>query len=210
MPHWKHEIAAGLKNGIVVCGVDEVGRGPLAGPVLACAVCLPETLPKKVQKRIKDSKQVDREEREELSAILRETVSFAVGRAEVEEIDRINILKASHLAMLRAFEGLSTRMAAPPGHALVDGDRAPDLPCPITCIIGGDAISVSIAAASIIAKVERDKIMRELAEAHPLYGWESNAGYSTKAHLSALRTHGPTPHHRRSFRPVYELQLPID
>jgi ribonuclease HII len=126
--------------------------------------------------------------------------------ADVEEIDRINILKASHLAMLRAFEALPSR----PGHALVDGDRAPNLPCPITCIISGDAISLSIAAASIIAKVERDKIMRELAAAHPLYGWETNVGYSTREHLAALQQYGPTPFHRRSFRPVYELYLPID
>jgi len=206
MPHWKHEIEAGIRDGILVCGVDEVGRGPLAGPVLACAVCLPLDLSRKVQKRIKDSKQIEREEREELSEILRATVAYAIGQAEVEEIDRINILKASHLAMLRAFEGLSSR----PAHALVDGDRAPNLPCPITCIIGGDAISLSIAAASIIAKVERDKIMRELAAQHPLYGWETNAGYSTKEHLTALQQHGPTPFHRKSFRPVYELQLPID
>ena len=208
MPHWKHEIAAGLHNGVVICGVDEVGRGPLAGPVLACAACLPQDLPRKVQRRIKDSKQIDRAEREELSAILRERIGFAVGRAEVEEIDRINILKASHLAMLRAFEGLSTRLSI--HHALVDGDRAPELPCPITCIVGGDAASLSIAAASIIAKVERDNIMRALAEAHPLYGWETNAGYGTREHLAALQQHGPTPHHRRSFRPVSELRLPID
>jgi ribonuclease HII len=126
--------------------------------------------------------------------------------ADVEEIDRINILRASHLAMLRAYEGVPSR----PAYALVDGNQAPNLPCPITCIIGGDAISLSIAAASIIAKVERDKIMRELAVAHPVYGWETNVGYSTRDHLSALKEHGPTPYHRRSFRPVYELHLPLD
>jgi ribonuclease HII len=206
VPHWKHEIAAGIRDGVIVCGVDEVGRGPLAGPVLACAVCLPLDTNKKFLKRIKDSKQIDRGEREEINAILRATVAFGIGRAEVEEIDRINILRAAHLAMLRAFEGL----AAKPAHALVDGNQAPNLPCPITCIIGGDNISVSIAAASIIAKVERDKIMRELAQAHPVYGWETNVGYSTREHLTALKQHGATPHHRRSFRPVYELQLPID
>ena len=206
MPHWKHEIEAGIKNGVIVCGVDEVGRGPLAGPVVACAVCLPVDMPRKVTRRLKDSKQIEREEREELSAILREMVSFCVGQADVEEIDRINILRASHLAMLRAYEGLPSR----PGYALVDGNQAPNLPCPITCIIGGDAISLSIAAASIIAKVARDQIMRELAVTHPVYGWETNVGYSTRGHLTALKAHGPTPYHRRSFRPVYELQLPID
>lgn len=206
MPHWKHEIEAGIKNGVIVCGVDEVGRGPLAGPVVACAVCLPVDMPKKVTRRLKDSKQIEREEREELSAILREMVAYCVGQADVEEIDRINILRASHLAMLRAYEGLPSR----PGYALVDGNQAPNLPCPITCIIGGDAISLSIAAASIIAKVARDQIMRELAVTHPVYGWETNVGYSTRGHLTALKEHGPTPYHRRSFRPVYELQLPID
>ncbi len=108
--------------------------------------------------------------------------------------------------MLRAYESLPSR----PDYALVDGNQPPNLPCPITCIIGGDAISLSIAAASIIAKVARDQIMRELAVAHPVYGWDRNVGYSTKGHLSALKEHGPTPYHRRSFRPVYELNLPLD
>ncbi|HVT51458.1 MAG TPA: ribonuclease HII [Dongiaceae bacterium] len=206
MPHWKHEIAAGIKEGVVVCGVDEVGRGPLAGPVVACAVILPQDLSRSFLRRVKDSKQIEREEREEVAAILREKVAYCVGKADVAEIDSINILRASHLAMLRAYEGLPSR----PAHALVDGNQPPNLPCPITCIISGDAISLSIAAASIIAKVERDKIMRELAETHPLYGWETNVGYSTKEHLAAIREHGPTPFHRRSFRPIYQLQLPID
>jgi ribonuclease HII len=206
VPNWKHEIEAGIKNGVIVCGVDEVGRGPLAGPVVACAVCLPVDMPRKITRRLKDSKQIDREEREEVAQILRETVAFGVGMADVEEIDRINILRASHLAMLRAFESVPSR----PGYALVDGNQPPNLPCPITCIIGGDAISLSIAAASIIAKVERDKIMRELAVAHPVYGWDTNVGYSTRDHLTALKEHGPTPFHRKSFRPVYELQLPLD
>jgi ribonuclease HII len=206
VPNWKHEIEAGIKNGVLVCGVDEVGRGPLAGPVLACAVCLPVDMPRKITRRLKDSKQIDREEREEVALILRETVAFGVGMADVEEIDRINILRASHLAMLRAFESVPSR----PAYALVDGNQPPNLPCPITCIIGGDAISLSIAAASIIAKVERDKIMRELAVTHPVYGWETNVGYSTKGHLAALKEHGATPYHRQSFRPVYELQLPLD
>jgi len=206
VPNWKHEIEAGIKNGVMVCGVDEVGRGPLAGPVVACAVCLPVDMPRKVTRRLKDSKQLEREEREEVSAILRESVPFGVGMADVEEIDRINILRASHLAMLRAFEACPSR----PAYALVDGNQPPNLPCPITCIIGGDGISLSIAAASIIAKVVRDQIMRELAVTHPVYGWETNVGYSTRDHLSALKEHGPTPYHRRSFRPVYELQLPLD
>jgi ribonuclease HII len=206
VPNWKHEIEAGIKNGVLVCGVDEVGRGPLAGPVVACAVVLPLDMPRKITRRLKDSKQIDREEREEVALILRETVAFGVGMADVEEIDRINILRASHLAMLRAYESVPSR----PAYALVDGNQPPNLPCPITCIIGGDSLSLSIAAASIIAKVERDKIMRELAVTHPVYGWDTNVGYSTKGHLAALKEHGPTPYHRQSFRPVYELQLPLD
>jgi ribonuclease HII len=206
VPNWKHEIEAGIKDGVLVCGVDEVGRGPLAGPVVACAVVLPLDMPRKITRRLKDSKQIDREEREEVALILRERVAFGVGMADVEEIDRINILRASHLAMLRAFESVPSR----PAYALVDGNQPPNLPCPVTCIIGGDSLSLSIAAASIIAKVERDKIMRELAVAHPVYGWDTNVGYSTKSHLAALKEHGATPYHRQSFRPVYELQLPLD
>jgi ribonuclease HII len=194
-----------IMTGRLLCGIDEAGRGPLAGPVYAAAVILDPAKPR--IRGLTDSKLLSPDARETYAIRIRErAVAWAVASASVEEIDRINILRASHLAMLRAFEVLPSR----PAYALVDGNQPPNLPCPITCIIGGDAISVSIAAASIIAKVERDKIMRELAVAHPVYGWETNVGYSTRDHLTALKEHGPTPFHRKSFRPVYELQLPLD
>lgn len=201
MPDWSHEIAAGLETGILVCGVDEVGRGPLAGPVMACAAILdPARVPKALLARLDDSKKLSQGAREEIAAELRAVAHFAIAEASVAEIDELNILKATHLAMRRAVEALAPK----PAHALVDGNRAPLLPCPVTTIVKGDQKSFSIAAASILAKVERDKIMSELAKVHTVYGWDRNAGYGTAAHLKAIQTHGITPHHRRSFRPISE------
>lgn len=201
MPNWAYEIAAGMHAGTLVCGVDEVGRGPLAGPVMACAVVLdPARIPKKLQKRLDDSKKLTADIRQELAAALRELAVFAIAEASVTEIDTINILQATHLAMRRAVEALSYK----PAHALIDGNRPPNLGCKTTCIVKGDAKSLSIAAASTLAKVERDKIMRELSLIHTVYGWERNVGYGTAQHLTAIRTHGITPHHRRSFRPISE------
>ncbi len=201
MPNWAYEIAAGMDVGTLVCGVDEVGRGPLAGPVMACAVILdPARIPKKLQKRLDDSKKLTAHIRHELAAALRELVVFAIAEASVTEIDAINILQATHLAMRRAVDALPHK----PAHALIDGNRPPKLCCETTCIVKGDAKSLSIAAASILAKVERDKIMRELSLIHTVYGWERNVGYGTAEHLTAIRTHGVTPHHRRSFRPISE------
>ncbi|WP_374309394.1 ribonuclease HII [Dongia sp.] len=201
MPDWSYEIAAGMETGTLVCGVDEVGRGPLAGPVMACAVILdPARVPKALQKRLDDSKKLSAALRDEFAAALREIAVFSIAEASVAEIDAINILQATHLAMRRAVEGLAQK----PAHALIDGNRAPKLSCPTTCIVGGDAKSLTIAAASILAKVERDKIMSLLALTHTVYGWERNAGYGTAEHLKAIRTHGITPHHRRSFRPISE------
>lgn len=190
-----------MKAGTLICGVDEVGRGPLAGPVMACAAILdPARVPKALLRRLDDSKKLSAQAREDIAIALREVAVFAIAEATVAEIDAINILQATHLAMRRAVEALTPK----PAHALIDGNRAPVLACPTTCIIKGDAKSLSIAAASILAKVERDKIMSQLAEAHTAYGWERNAGYGTAEHLAAIRTHGITPHHRRSFRPVSE------
>lgn len=201
MPDWSFEIAAGLQEGQVICGVDEVGRGPLAGPVLACAAILdPALVPKKLQRRLNDSKKLSAPEREDIAAALRELVVFAIAEASSVEIDDINILRASHLAMRRAVAAL----ALSPTHALVDGNMAPGFDCPTTCVVKGDALSLSIAAASILAKVERDKIMSQLALTHTVYGWETNAGYGTAHHMAAIKVHGITPHHRRSFRPVSE------
>ncbi len=201
MPNWAHEIAAGMEAGTLICGVDEVGRGPLAGPVMACAVILdPARVPRALQKRLDDSKKLSAALRAEFAAALREIAVFSIAEASVAEIDEINILQATHLAMRRAVEGL----AQEPAHALIDGNRAPKLSCPTTSIVGGDAKSLMIAAASILAKVERDKIMSHLSLAHTVYGWERNAGYGTAEHLAAIRTHGITLHHRRSFRPISE------
>lgn len=201
MPNWFHEIAAGMNDGQLICGIDEVGRGPLAGPVMACAVVLnPAHIPHKLQKRLDDSKKLTVLVRQEIAAELKECAIFAIAEASVAEIDAINILQATHLAMRRAVDALPQK----PIHALIDGNRAPKLDCPVTCVVGGDAKSLSIAAASILAKVERDKIMRELGMTHTVYGWERNAGYGTAEHLAAIKDHGITPHHRRSFRPISE------
>ncbi len=177
-----------------VAGVDEVGRGPLAGPVVAAAVILPERPPA----GLRDSKQLSPAARFRLDREIRATSEVAIALASVAEIDRLNILAATMLAMSRAVAAL----ALPPDAALVDGNRLPELPCPARAIVKGDARCAQIAAASIVAKVARDSLMRALAVAHPGYGWERNAGYGTAAHLAALARLGATPQHRRSFAPV--------
>jgi ribonuclease HII len=187
-----------------VAGIDEAGRGPLAGPVIAAAVVLDMArLPRRIARRIDDSKQLPASEREELFQLVRPYAAIGVGGASVTEIDSINILRATYLAMRRAV----TRLPVRPAVALVDGNGAPDLPCDVRTIIDGDALSLSIAAASIVAKVTRDRLMMLLARHHPGYGWEHNAGYGTDEHRDALLRLGLTPHHRRSFRPVYEVLL---
>ena len=183
-----------------VCGVDEAGRGPIAGPVVAAAVILPEKLPRGLARRIDDSKKLSREDREQVSAALYDLsrdgcAHVAVGVSSVSEIDTINILHASLLAMARAIDALAQR----PAHALIDGNMKPKIDLPMTTVIGGDGIELSIAAASIVAKVHRDTIMRKLAEEHPHYGWATNVGYSCRAHHAGLSAHGVTPHHRTSF-----------
>lgn len=182
----------------IVAGVDEAGCGPWAGPVVAAAVILN---PHRRTTHINDSKKLTREDREELYKTIIERAHTATGMATVEEIDAINILEAAKLAMQRAFEGLSIM----PDVALVDGNRQPKLPCPVKMIIGGDESCMSIAAASIIAKVTRDHIMRELAAEFPYYGWHTNAGYGTASHQNGLKEYGVTPHHRRSFAPIRAL-----
>ena len=180
----------------VVCGIDEVGRGPLAGPVMASAVILPRRLPAFLRQYLDDSKKVPAARRAELFDVIIDCAEVGIGRAEVAEIDNINILQATFLAMRRALETVRA------DHALVDGNRKPPLSCDVTCIVKGDSKSFSIAAASIVAKVTRDREMAKLALDHPGYGWERNAGYGTAEHLAALGTLGVTPHHRRSFAPV--------
>jgi ribonuclease HII len=185
--------------GGVVCGIDEVGRGPLAGPVVAAAVVLDLAhMPRALRRSIDDSKVLTAEARGEYCRAIRRCAVIGIGAASVREIDRINILRASLLAMQRAVRALGIV----PDAALVDGNIAPALPCPARTVIGGDARSLSIAAASIVAKVTRDGIMYELARRYVGYGWESNVGYSTREHCTALTALGATIHHRRSFAPV--------
>jgi len=201
MPTFRYEISLGRKSGAVICGVDEAGRGPLAGPVVACAAILPLAgISTRLLGALEDSKRLTAEVREAVATRLRAKAIYALGEASVEEIDRFNILRATFLAMRRAFESLPIQ----PAHAIIDGNLKPGLPVPETTIVEGDHLSYSIAAASILAKVARDKMMRELAQEHSRYGWDHNMGYGTKEHLAAIDTYGLTPHHRTSFRPVYE------
>ena len=187
-----------------VCGIDEAGRGPLAGPVVAAAVVLPEgfELP-----GLNDSKKLTAKKRESLYAALMadERVQKCIAQATVEEIDELNILRATHLAMRRAAEGL-------PGgvdFCLIDGLPVPGFPLPSRSIVKGDARCLSIAAASILAKVWRDHYMQELHRQFPEYGFDRHAGYGTKAHIQAIHDHGVTIHHRRTFAPVAQLELPL-
>jgi len=182
-----------------VCGVDEAGRGPLAGPVVAAAVVIDrQRFRGELRRVLDDSKALSRDAREACFAALPRCARIGVGAASVGEIDRINILRASLQAMRRAVEALGIT----PDIALVDGNMPPPLSCKIKTVIKGDALSFSIAAASVIAKVTRDRIMHVLAGRYPGYGWETNVGYSTAEHGHAIRALGVTPHHRRSFAPV--------
>jgi ribonuclease HII len=200
MPDFSHE----KRLGGLVAGVDEVGRGPLAGPVTAAAAILdPKRLPRKLVRAIDDSKVVKQEVREEVAAALLRLrgngVWFAVACASTAEIAEINILHASLLAMRRAVE----RIGIVPDHVIVDGNKVPKgLACPATALVDGDALSLSIAAASILAKVTRDRLMARLATRYPFYGWATNAGYGTPEHLRGLADRGPCIHHRMGFAPL--------
>jgi ribonuclease HII len=184
--------------GRLVAGIDEVGRGPLAGPVVAAAVILdPGNLPPELD-GLNDSKALSAAARARYAVVIRRVGRIGIGAASVAEIDRLNILQATMLAMVRAVAALRVV----PDAALVDGNRAPPLACRVETLVGGDALSLSIAAASVIAKVVRDRAMAALALRYEGYGWERNAGYPTQQHRTALLLHGVTPHHRRSFAPV--------
>lgn len=202
MPDLSHELRLGHGPDFPVCGVDEAGRGPLAGPVVAGAVLLPPDAIPAWCEGINDSKQVKQAQREALFARIIANAPYGVGIASVEEIDAVNILQATFLAMARAVDDLAKKMGRMPSLALIDGNRPPKLSCRTETLVEGDAKSLSIAASSIIAKVTRDKIMGQLAVQYPGYGWERNQGYGTAAHLAAIKKLGPTPHHRRSFAPV--------
>jgi len=198
-PDFTLEQSAIKAGNLLIAGIDEVGRGPLCGPVTAAAVILD---PQNIPAGLNDSKKLSAKRREALYDLLLKCATVSIAHATVQEIDTLNILRASHLAMERAVEGLPQ----PPDHILVDGNLIPHgLTIPATAVIKGDAKSVSIAAASIMAKTVRDRLMVDLAQQYPGYGWDKNAGYPTAVHLEALQKLGVTPHHRRSFKPVYKM-----
>lgn len=199
-------LIAKCPQGQVIAGVDEAGRGPLAGPVVAAAVVLGPDAPPGLD----DSKKLSAKRRAMLEPLIKVSCQWALGVVEAEEIDRINIFAATMLAMTRAVAGLGCE----PGEVLIDGNKTPEGRVPEwrwngRAIVGGDALEPCISAASILAKEHRDRLMRDYAQAHPHYGWERNMGYGTAEHLAALREHGPSPLHRRSFAPVAQLALPV-
>jgi len=198
-PDFSHELALQAQGFARIAPVDEVGRGPLAGPMMACAVVLD---PAHIPEGLNDSKALTAKRREALTAEILRTAEVSIAEASVAEIDTLNILRASHLAMVRALQGLSRL----PDMALIDGNLLPrDMPSPGRTLIKGDALSLSIAAASIVAKTTRDTLMMDLAQQFPGYGWEKNAGYPSPAHKQALLDLGVTPHHRRSFKPIHNI-----
>ena len=191
-------------RGPLLAGVDEVGRGPLAGPVVACAVVMPSDA--KAIRGIDDSKTLRASERERLATRIRErALAISIGAASVREVDRYNIYHASVLAIRRAI----MRLAVTPDHVVIDGLTIRTLGIEHTAVVGGDGRCHSIACASIIAKVTRDRLMHALARRHPHYHWETNVGYGTRDHHAGLHSHGLTAHHRRSFAPVSQLSLAL-
>lgn len=204
-PNLAFEVSWREKGCQFIAGVDEAGVGPLAGPVCVAAVILPIKFKHRV---LHDSKQLTEEQREKIYGELttRDGLLWSVEMAHVEEIDRLNILHATWAAMRRAVQALTQL----PDMVLIDGRRVPNFPVPCHSIVKGDALSLSIAAASVIAKVTRDRFMAEAALQHPEYGFEKHKGYGTRGHLQALRLHGPCPLHRRSFEPVSQLTLDLE
>jgi ribonuclease HII len=198
-PTRRPDLALERKYGGLIAGVDEAGRGPWAGPVVAAAVIFFGKPPAGVN----DSKKLRAELREALFPKIQAVAHVGIGISDVPAIDSLNIYHATHAAMCEAVKNLGLAPAA----VLVDGNRYPKFDMPAEALVGGDALSVSIAAASIIAKVTRDRIMQALASSFPVYGWERNKGYGTAEHAAALKLHGVTCHHRRSFRPVWERTL---
>lgn len=199
MPNFDYEDIARQAGHRIIAGVDEVGRGPMAGPVTAAAVILN---PNDVPADLADSKTLSKDRLARIAEEIHDKAKVSIAHASVAEIDAINILQASHLAMVRAVDGLSIA----PDHILIDGNRTPArLSAKGTGIVKGDSKSLSIAAASIVAKVCRDKLMVDLAQQFPGYGWDTNAGYVTRLHKEAITQLGVTPHHRRTFAPVRNI-----
>lgn len=205
MPDLALELALQARGLHVVAGIDEAGRGPLAGPVSAAAVILP---PSFSCPGLDDSKKLSAATRDRLFEYLttHSEIQWSVAMADLAEIDALNILGATHLAMRRAAQGLSPQ----PDHCLIDGLPVKNFPFAHDGVVKGDSLSLSIAAASIIAKVTRDRIMKEICAEFPQYGFSRHQGYGTKGHLDAIRTHGPCRHHRRSFKPIAQLQFSFD
>lgn len=200
---FEHERALQEQGIFFVAGVDEAGRGPLAGPVVAAAVVFRDA--GDIPPGLNDSKKLTSKKRDHLFEILTShpSILWAVSVQDAAVIDRVNILQATHLAMRAA----CTTLPSPAGHALIDGLPVPDFPLPHTALVGGDALSFSIAAASIIAKVTRDRLMEQLDDQYPGYGFGQHKGYGTATHLRALHGLGPCPIHRRSFAPVAQREL---
>lgn len=204
MPDFSHEHNCSAKG--LIFGFDEAGRGPWCGPVVAACVCWPDfKIAPDLAAGINDSKKLSAAQRELLfPRILASGAYIGIGQASAQEIDELNILQATFLAMRRAKEQ-AEQNGHPVDFALIDGNRLPRWEIPCRCLIHGDSLSLSIAAASIIAKVTRDHLMQQLAKDYPAYGWDKNAGYGTKTHLLALQKYGITPHHRKTYKPIAEL-----
>lgn len=188
----------------IVCGVDEAGRGPLAGPVYAgCVYVPPDQRGHPVWSAVRDSKKLTAARRDDLFSVIQTQSFFGIGEATVEEIDEVNILQATYIAMNRAIENMRKNFSLTKlDLVLIDGNRAPKMDYKSQTVVKGDALSISIAAASILAKVSRDRVMQSLHEQHPHYGWATNAGYGTEAHLEGIKAHGICAHHRKSFEPI--------
>lgn len=206
MPDFTYENACNTQG--LIFGLDEAGRGPWCGPVVAACVCWPNgEIPVELAASINDSKKLSAKKREELfPKIMNSNAIVGVGQASAEEIDAVNILQASFLAMKRALDEVREKGFFP-AFALIDGNKLPKWDMPMQAVIGGDAKSLSIAAASVVAKVTRDRLMQKLAIDYPQYGWDKNAGYGTKQHIEALEKYGITPHHRKTYAPIARLIL---
>ena len=203
MPDFSLEESLGLSTSAVIVGVDEVGRGPLAGPVTAAAVFVDrQKITSDLLTKIADSKKIAQKKRATISKQIESIAIIGIGWASSGEIDQLNILEATMLAMQRAISSLRKQIISDPDYILIDGNKVPRLDFPSKAIVRGDEKSLSIAAASIVAKSKRDAFMTSLSKLYPGYGWEKNAGYGTREHLAAIEREGITVHHRRSFKPI--------
>ena len=203
MPDFSLEESLGLSTSAVIVGVDEVGRGPLAGPVTAAAVFFDrQKITSDLLIKIDDSKKIAQKKRATISKQIESIAIIGIGWASSGEIDQLNILEATMLAMQRAIFSLQKQIILDPDYILIDGNKVPRLDFPSKAIVRGDEKSLSIAAASIVAKSKRDAFMTSLSKLYPGYGWEKNAGYGTREHLAAIEREGITVHHRRSFKPI--------